>query len=72
MKKVRAYIVVDLNVADNLTFKEIEKMIGIGKYQENQLINQEDVILLSDNDFEVLDYIDIEVLDHKDIEYIKE
>jgi len=71
MKKVRAYIIVDLQVADNLTEKEIAEIIGVGKYLQN-LLNQEDVILLRDKDFEVLDYINIEVIDHKNIEHIKD
>ena len=72
MKKVRAYIVVDLNVADNLTKKEIIKLIGVGKYQQNEVSFADDVILLSDKDFEVLDYVDVEIKDHADIPFIKD
>lgn len=60
MKKVRAYITVDLNVADNLTKKEIEKMIGVGEYILSEPFN-EDRIELKSEDFEVLDYVDIEI-----------
>lgn len=56
MRKVRAFIIVDLNVSDNLTNKQIEKIIGVGKYQENNQKNK---------DFEVLDYIDVEIIERK-------
>jgi hypothetical protein len=72
MKKVRAYIVVDLNVADNLTNKQIVSLIGVGKYQQNEVSFADDIILLKDNDFEVLDYVDVEIIDHKYIPHIKE
>ena len=71
MKKVRVYITVDLKVAGNLTPKEIEELVAVGKYQDNGL-KQEDTILTKDSDFEVEDYIDIEVKDHASIPFIKE
>jgi hypothetical protein len=64
MKKVRAYIIVDLNVADNLTNKEIEKMIGVGEYILSEPLD-EDRIELKTEDFEVLDYVDIEIKEIK-------
>ena len=70
MKKVRAYITVDLNVSEELSNKDIETLIAVGKYQQN-LPTDEDVILMKDEDFEVEEYVDIEVKDHKDIPFIK-
>ena len=65
MKKVRVYITVDLNVGDNLTSKEIEELIAVGKYQDNGL-KQDDTILTKDGDFEVEEYVDIEVKDKEE------
>jgi hypothetical protein len=58
MKKIRAYIIVDLNVGSNLTNDILKEMISVGKYKSS-LSYQEDTILLYDKDFEVIDYVDI-------------
>ena len=70
MKKVRAYITVDLKINNNLKFKDVEEMLAVGKYQFNR--QKGDIILLKDKDFEVIEYVDIEVKDHEDIPFIKE
>ena len=62
MKKVRAYITVDLLVDKNLSLEEIKELIAVGKYVDYG-IGCEDVILKGDDDFEVKDYVDISIND---------
>ncbi len=61
MKKIRAIITVDLKVKEDLSPDEIKTLIGVGKYRDNGIINQEDEILLKDKDFEIEEYVDIKV-----------
>ena len=60
MKKVRAYIIVDLSVADDLTSEQIKELVGVGRYTEYQTPKYStEKILLKGDDFEVEEYVDI-------------
>jgi hypothetical protein len=58
MKKVRAYITVDLKVDDEYSDEDVKTLIAVGKYAE--CIGGE-VIMPKDEDFEVEEYVNIEI-----------